>query len=163
MQDQDYGWTIEMQLKAFRRGLNVIEIPITALPGKTPSIISGTLKGIIGAAIKILGGIFFYGICDNVNHKNHNYNSQHMANSPVKSPLVFSSGAFSPSGGGNSNAEYSIGKAIYAGRLGSSKCSGCHKRFKRSRLMKLNKSPVDICRPKICIIVLFHKTLSIVT
>ncbi|VAW57671.1 hypothetical protein MNBD_GAMMA07-1769 [hydrothermal vent metagenome] len=60
------------------------------------------------------------------------------------SPLVFSSGAFSPSGGGNSNAEYSIGKAIYAGRLGSSKCSGCHKRFKRSRLMKLNKSPVDI-------------------
>lgn len=60
------------------------------------------------------------------------------------STSIFASGAFSPSSSGAGNAQYNIGKAIYAGRLGTSKCSECHRRFKRSNLMKLKKSPVDI-------------------
>ena len=64
MRDQDYGWTIEMQLKAIRYGLNMIEVPVTALCGKTPSVISGTLRGALGAAYKIIGTILLYGFID---------------------------------------------------------------------------------------------------
>jgi len=64
MIDRNYGWTIEMQLKALRQKRRVIEVPVTALCGKTPSRVSGTLWGSLGAACKILGLIFIYGIMD---------------------------------------------------------------------------------------------------
>jgi len=64
MRDQDYGWTIEMQLKAIRNGLKMIEVPVTALCGKTPSVISGTFRGALGAAYKIIGTILLYGFID---------------------------------------------------------------------------------------------------
>jgi len=69
MQDKNYGWTIEMQLKAFRRGFKVIEIPVTAVRGKTPSVVSGTFKGVAGATYKILGGIFYFGLYDHYKYK----------------------------------------------------------------------------------------------
>lgn len=64
MIDRNYGWTIEMQLKALRQQRRVIEVPVTALCGKTPSRVSGTLRGSLSAAYKILGLIFIYGIMD---------------------------------------------------------------------------------------------------
>ena len=70
MIDRDYGWTIEMQLKALRQGRRVIEVPVAALRGATPSRVSGTLRGCIGVAYKILGLIFIYGIMDAISSSN---------------------------------------------------------------------------------------------
>ena len=64
MQDRNYGWTIEMQVKAIRLNLNIKEVPVDALVGKTASSISGTWKGALGAAYKILGTIIVYGVLD---------------------------------------------------------------------------------------------------
>ena len=54
MQDKDFGWTVEMQIKAYRRGFWVKEIPVAALTTQGPSNISGTLKGTCLAGWKIL-------------------------------------------------------------------------------------------------------------
>jgi glycosyltransferase involved in cell wall biosynthesis len=62
MQDRDFGWTIEMQLKAIKRGLSISEIPVTTKSSNGPSKISGTLKGCLGAAYKILGYILYYAL-----------------------------------------------------------------------------------------------------
>ncbi|RME27751.1 MAG: glycosyltransferase family 2 protein [Deltaproteobacteria bacterium] len=56
MCDPDYGWTIEMQVKAARLGLKVCEVPVRALPrqgGK--SKVSGTISGSYRAGKRILG------------------------------------------------------------------------------------------------------------
>lgn len=55
MQDRAYGWTVEMQLKAHLAGFDVVEVPVRArrrLHGQ--SMISGTLRGTVGAGIGIL-------------------------------------------------------------------------------------------------------------
>ena len=55
MADRNYGWTIEMQIKALRKGLRVIEVPVTCrrrLGGA--SKVSGTLTGSLAAGLKIL-------------------------------------------------------------------------------------------------------------
>jgi glycosyltransferase involved in cell wall biosynthesis len=61
MADQNYGWTVEMQIKAIRLGLRVVEIPVDyrARSGGT-SKVSGTLRGTFGAGYKILKTIFIY-------------------------------------------------------------------------------------------------------
>ena len=61
MQDKTYGWTVEMQLKALRRKLKYIEVPVQYRKRIGVSKVSGTLKGSILAGIKILGWIFKYG------------------------------------------------------------------------------------------------------
>ena len=61
MQDKTYGWTVEMQLKALRKKLNYLEIPVPYRNRIGESKVSGTLKGAIFAGIKILGWIFKYG------------------------------------------------------------------------------------------------------
>jgi glycosyltransferase involved in cell wall biosynthesis len=61
MQDTNYGWTIEMQIKAHRRGLRVVEIPVNyrkRIAGQ--SKISGNLVGTVRAAYKILWTITKY-------------------------------------------------------------------------------------------------------
>jgi hypothetical protein len=58
MRDRDYGWTVEMQVKALRRGLRVAEVPVSyrrRAAGR--SKVSGTLGGTVGAAWKILATI----------------------------------------------------------------------------------------------------------
>jgi len=55
MADHNYGWTIEMQIKALQKGLRVIEAPVTCrrrLGGA--SKVSGTLSGSVAAGFKIL-------------------------------------------------------------------------------------------------------------
>ncbi|MGQ9922067.1 MAG: glycosyltransferase family 2 protein [Desulfobacca sp.] len=58
MQDRDYGWTVEMQIKAVSRGLKIIEVPVSYRRRVGTSKISGTLRGVMGAGIKILYVIF---------------------------------------------------------------------------------------------------------
>lgn len=54
MRDPDYGWTVEMQAKALRRGLVSIEVPVTYRRRIGRSKISGTVRGVAGAGTKIL-------------------------------------------------------------------------------------------------------------
>jgi hypothetical protein len=55
MRDPDYGWTVEMQIKAARAGLRVVEVPVDYRPRIGRSKVSGTLSGSLGAGAKILG------------------------------------------------------------------------------------------------------------
>jgi glycosyltransferase involved in cell wall biosynthesis len=55
MRDLDWGWTAEMQVKAIRRGLRIVEVPTSWRRRRGGrSKISGTVKGVIGAGYKIL-------------------------------------------------------------------------------------------------------------
>ena len=54
MNDRDYGWTVEMQVKAARSGLRVHEVPVRYRRRRGRSKISGTIAGTIGAGKKIL-------------------------------------------------------------------------------------------------------------
>lgn len=54
MADRNYGWTIEMQIKAVRGGLRIREIPVPYRPRVGHSKISGTVAGSLRAGWKIL-------------------------------------------------------------------------------------------------------------
>ena len=60
MQDQNFGWTIEMQLKAHKAGLRYTEVPINYRKRIGVSKVSGTVKGVFGAGYKIIFTIFKY-------------------------------------------------------------------------------------------------------
>jgi len=60
MSDQDFGWTIEMQIKAVEHKLKFMEIPVDYRRRIGKSKISGTLRGTILAGEKILRTIFKY-------------------------------------------------------------------------------------------------------
>ena len=57
MGDRGFGWTVEMQVKARRRGLRVVEVPVDYRPRLGRSKISGTLSGTVRAGTRILGTI----------------------------------------------------------------------------------------------------------
>ena len=54
MRDPNYGWTIEMQIKALRKGLRVLEVPVSYRRRVGVSKISGRLKASAAAGVKIL-------------------------------------------------------------------------------------------------------------
>jgi glycosyltransferase involved in cell wall biosynthesis len=58
MKDRDFGWTVEMQVKAAKFGLKSIEVPVTYRKRIGVSKVSGTVKGTILAGHKILWTIF---------------------------------------------------------------------------------------------------------
>ncbi len=58
MADRDYGWTVEMQVKAARLGLTSIEVPVSYRKRIGKSKVSGTIRGTFGAGRKILWVIF---------------------------------------------------------------------------------------------------------
>jgi glycosyltransferase involved in cell wall biosynthesis len=61
MQDKNYGWTIEMQIKAHRAGLRVAEVPVRARHRHAgESKVSGTVVGTFRAGWKILWTIAKY-------------------------------------------------------------------------------------------------------
>ena len=60
MQDRDFGWTVEMQLRAKLAGLRVREIPVRYRARIGDSKISGTVVGSLRAGRKILTTIFRY-------------------------------------------------------------------------------------------------------
>jgi glycosyltransferase involved in cell wall biosynthesis len=54
MRDNNYGWTVEMQVKALQRGLRVEERPVSYRVRIGQSKISGTVTGTVKAGAKIL-------------------------------------------------------------------------------------------------------------
>ena len=54
MRDRDFGWTIEMQVKAARAGLRVLEVPVSYRKRIGQSKVSGTVLGSVRAGVKIL-------------------------------------------------------------------------------------------------------------
>ncbi|HJT32254.1 MAG TPA: glycosyltransferase family 2 protein [Pirellulales bacterium] len=61
MVDRNFGWTVEMQIKAARAGLRTIEVPVAYRRRIGQSKISGTLWGTLRAGCKILYVISKYG------------------------------------------------------------------------------------------------------
>ena len=64
MVDTNYGWTVEMQIKAARRGLRCREVPVSYRRRIGVSKISGTVRGTFLAGYKILYLIGKYGFFD---------------------------------------------------------------------------------------------------
>ncbi|MFT5973171.1 MAG: glycosyltransferase involved in cell wall biosynthesis [Cryomorphaceae bacterium] len=60
MVDRDFGWTVEMQVKALKKKITFAEIPVTYRKRKGVSKVSGTVKGSILAGYKIIYTIFKY-------------------------------------------------------------------------------------------------------
>ncbi len=60
MCDEDFGWTIEMQIKAIKQNLRIVEVPVDYRKRVGKSKISGTVKGTFLAGEKILRTIFKY-------------------------------------------------------------------------------------------------------
>lgn len=58
MRDQDYGWTVEMQIKAVKAGLKILEIPVNYRKRVGVSKISGSFWGSVKAGLKIIFTIF---------------------------------------------------------------------------------------------------------
>jgi len=60
MIDRNYGWTVEMQIKALKKGLRWQEVPVSYRPRIGHSKVSGTLRGTVGAGYKIITTILKY-------------------------------------------------------------------------------------------------------
>ena len=60
MKDMDFGWTVEMQIKAVRNGLRIREVPVNYRKRIGISKITGTVLGTFRAGIKIIYTIFKY-------------------------------------------------------------------------------------------------------
>jgi glycosyltransferase involved in cell wall biosynthesis len=60
LQENTYGWAVEIILKGTLAGFRIVEVPVSYYPRIGKSKISGTLKGTIGAAWFILSLIVRY-------------------------------------------------------------------------------------------------------
>lgn len=60
MRDEDFGWTVEMQIKAVQKGLRIREVPVRYRIRIGVSKITGTVSGTIKAGTKIIYTIFKY-------------------------------------------------------------------------------------------------------
>ena len=60
MKDIDFGWTVEMQIKAVRNGLRIQEVPVNYRKRIGISKITGTVLGTFRAGTKIIYTIFKY-------------------------------------------------------------------------------------------------------
>ena len=54
MQDTNFGWTIEMQIKAVKHGMRITEVPVRYRKRIGESKITGTISGTIKAGVKIM-------------------------------------------------------------------------------------------------------------
>jgi glycosyltransferase involved in cell wall biosynthesis len=62
MEDRNFGWTVEMQIKAVRAALSIAETPVSYRRRVGVSKITGTLSGTLRAGAKILWTIARYGL-----------------------------------------------------------------------------------------------------
>ena len=60
LQENTYGWAVEMILKGSLAGFRIVEVPVSYYPRIGKSKISGTLKGTVGAGWFILSRIVGY-------------------------------------------------------------------------------------------------------
>jgi glycosyltransferase involved in cell wall biosynthesis len=58
MRDKNYGWTVEMQVKAVTQSLGIVEVPVSYRTRIGKSKVTGTLKGSMSAGVKMLYTIF---------------------------------------------------------------------------------------------------------
>ena len=58
MQDRNFGWTVEMQIKAAKKKLRTFEVPVSYRKRIGQSKVTGTFSGTLKASIKILYLIF---------------------------------------------------------------------------------------------------------
>ena len=61
MSDPNYGWTVEMQIKAAKLGLSVAEVDVgnrRRVAGQ--SKVAGTVRGVVGAGVKIIGTLIIH-------------------------------------------------------------------------------------------------------
>jgi glycosyltransferase involved in cell wall biosynthesis len=58
MRDRNYGWTIEMQIKALRHKLRVVEVPVSYRRRVGVSKISGNWRASMAAGVKIIWTAF---------------------------------------------------------------------------------------------------------
>lgn len=58
MNDRNFGWTVEMQIKTAKLKLKTIEVPVSYRKRIGKSKVTGTMKGSIKASVKILYLIF---------------------------------------------------------------------------------------------------------
>lgn len=58
MRDEDFGWTVEMQVKAARLRIPTVEVPVSYRKRIGVSKVTGTIKGSVLAGTKILYTIF---------------------------------------------------------------------------------------------------------
>ena len=60
MRDRNFGWTVEMQIKAVQKGLRIREVPVRYRMRIGVSKITGTVSGTLRAGVKIIYTIFKY-------------------------------------------------------------------------------------------------------
>lgn len=60
--DTNFGWTVEMQIKAVKHGLRIMEIPVRYRKRIGVSKITGTVSGTFQAGMKIIYTIFKYAL-----------------------------------------------------------------------------------------------------
>jgi hypothetical protein len=60
MEDKNFGWTVELQIKAAKNKLRIMDIPVSYRKRIGISKVSGTVKGSIMAGYKIIYTIFKY-------------------------------------------------------------------------------------------------------
>ena len=60
MTDKNYGWNVEMQIKAVKKGFKIKEVPVDYRNRMGTSKISGTISGVIKAGTKIIYSVFKY-------------------------------------------------------------------------------------------------------
>ncbi len=60
MVDKNFGWTIEMQMKALKGNLEISEVPVSYKKRIGKSKISGSIIGSLKASIKILYSMYLY-------------------------------------------------------------------------------------------------------
>lgn len=60
MVDPTWGWNVEMQLKAARHGLRIVEVPVRYRPRIGTSKISGSLRGVARAGYRIVWACWRY-------------------------------------------------------------------------------------------------------
>ena len=58
MKDRNYGWTVELQIKAAKYKLKCVEVPVSYRVRIGESKVTGTLNGSVKAGLKILWTIF---------------------------------------------------------------------------------------------------------
>jgi glycosyltransferase involved in cell wall biosynthesis len=61
MEDKNFGWNVEMQVKAVRMQARILEVPVRYRPRIGQSKISGTIRGTVMAGAIILFSIYRYG------------------------------------------------------------------------------------------------------
>ena len=62
LRDVSYGWNVEMQIRALRGGLRIVEVPVSYRRRTGVSKISGTVSGTVRAGTKILWTVLVHAL-----------------------------------------------------------------------------------------------------